>query len=82
MTGRELIIYILQNELEDEIVLGDGFILGFLTESEFAEKCHVGIETVRLWYRLRIIDGFDFNGALYFRKDTPDPLKGASTDEQ
>lgn len=82
MTGRELIIYILQNNLEDEIVLGDGFIAGFMTESEFAEKCSVGIETVRLWNQLGIVNGFNFNCALYFRKDTPDPLKGVSTNEQ
>lgn len=42
MTGRDLIIYILKNELEDETV-------SFMTMSEAAVKFHVGIETIRVW---------------------------------
>ena len=36
MTGRELIVYILQNHLEDEPIVNDGKILGLLTVEEAA----------------------------------------------
>ena len=37
MTGRDLIVYIMLNKLEDEQVFKDGKLLGFLTEAEAAE---------------------------------------------
>lgn len=46
MTGRDLIIYILQNGLENEQVIKDGKILGFLTVGEAAEKMNVGMATI------------------------------------
>ena len=49
MTGRDLILYILNNNLEDELVFKDGKFLGFLSIAQFAEKHNVGEETVRLW---------------------------------
>lgn len=42
MTGKELVMYILANNLEDEAV-------SFMTMSEAAVKFHVGIETIRVW---------------------------------
>ena len=48
MTGRDLIIYILSNNLEDEPVFKDGKIIGFLTVHEAAAKMNVGVETVRV----------------------------------
>ena len=36
MTGRDLIIYILENNLENEPVYKDGRLLGFLTVTEAA----------------------------------------------
>lgn len=49
MTGRDLIIYILSNNLENEPVFKDGKFLGFKTLEEVAVEQSVGIETVRLW---------------------------------
>ena len=46
MTGRDLIVYILSNGLEDEPVFKDGKFIGFLTASEAAEKLNVGVATV------------------------------------
>ena len=42
MTGKELILYILQNNLENTIVLEDCFFIGFMTEKEAAVKFEVG----------------------------------------
>lgn len=46
MTGRELIIYILENHLEDEPVIQGDKILGFLDINEAAQKFNVGPATV------------------------------------
>ena len=73
MTGKELILYILQNNLENTIVLQDGFFVGFMTEEEAAVKFNVGIETIRAWYNLRMLDGTRIGDSLYFLKDVADP---------
>lgn len=59
MTGRELIIYILQNRLEDEVIID--------TESveEVALYYGVGVSTVRAWYEMGQIDGIKINDTLY-----------------
>lgn len=56
MTGRELIIYILLNNLENEPVVKDGKFLGFMTLEEVAIKEEVGLETVRLWAIMGMIE--------------------------
>ena len=73
MTGKELILYILQNNLEDVIVLDNGFFLGFMTEEEVAVKFDVGVGVVRAWYACKMIEGTQIGDSLYFRKDVADP---------
>lgn len=75
MTGRELIIYILQNNLEDEIFFKDGNIPGFINENQTASKFGVGAETIRTWYLLGWLDGMEIGGKLYFLNNVPDPRK-------
>ena len=65
MTGRDLILYILENHLEETPVFYDGKFIGFMTESEAAEKWDVGIETIRTWYNLGVLKGVDVCGELY-----------------
>lgn len=55
MTGRDLIIYILQNNLENEPVFKDGKLLGFKTVNEVAVENGVGCETVKVWTQLDMI---------------------------
>lgn len=73
MTGKELILYILQNNLENTIVLEDCFFVGFMTEGEAAVKFGVGVETVRAWYACKMLKGTKIGDSLYFRKDAADP---------
>ena len=47
MTCRELIIYILENNLEDEPVFKNGKFIGTMTISEAAAKLNVGSATIR-----------------------------------
>lgn len=49
MTGRDLIIYIMKNELEDKNVFENGTFLGFITPNEVASKMDVGVATVFTW---------------------------------
>ena len=73
MTGKELILYILQNNLEDTIIIKDGFFTGFMSEEEVAVKFGVGIGTVRAWYACKMLEGTRIGDSLYFRKDVADP---------
>lgn len=49
MTGRELIIYILQNGLEDKPIFENHKLIAHLTVEEFAVKYDVGMATVYAW---------------------------------
>lgn len=66
MTGKELIFYILQNNLENEIVIGDTSFLGLATAEEVAIEFGVGIETVKVWYELGILDGIRVCDSVFF----------------
>lgn len=46
MTGRDLILYILKNNLEDEPVYKDGTFIGFVPVHEAAAKMGVGSATI------------------------------------
>lgn len=65
MTGRELIMYILENHLEDEQVYKDGKLMGFLTVEEAALKFNVGPETIKVWYAINALPGFKLGDELY-----------------
>ena len=73
MTGRDLIIYILQNNLEDEEILKDGVLLGLMSESEAAVKFNVGIPTIRLWYALGALTGVQMGNTIFIFKSETDP---------
>lgn len=75
MTGKELIIYILQNNLEDEEVLKDGMFTGFMTVPEAAVKFNVGVSTIRTWFGLGYLKGMIINNKIYLFKNVTDPRK-------
>ena len=68
MTGRELIIYILQHNLEDEEVFKNGIFVGFMTEEEAAVKFGVGVATIRTAYMLGLVQGFKIGEKVYLVK--------------
>lgn len=65
MTGRDLILYILANGLEDEPVFKDGKFIGFMTVDETAAKMSVGTATVRTLVHLKRLEGVTVNQGLY-----------------
>lgn len=75
MTGKELILYILQNDLEDKTVIENGVFVGFMTVEEAAVKFKVGVSTIRAWYSLGKLKGFGAGDSIFFFKNTPDPRK-------
>lgn len=65
MTGRDLIVYILSNNLEDEpIFTPNGGIVGFLTADEAAVKFGVTRVTIGLWWAHNLIEGYDIEDVL------------------
>lgn len=81
MLGRDWIIYILKNHLEDEPVFEDGRLLGFITDAEAAIKYDVGVSTIKLWYELCMIHGIEIGGQLYILANDEDPRKLFKGDE-
>lgn len=75
MTGKELIIYILQNDLENEEIFKDGVLVGFMDEREAAINYGVGVETVKLWYKRGLLNGTEIGNRIYFPKYADDPRK-------
>lgn len=75
MTGRELVIYIMQNGLEDKEVIKDGVFVGLMSEDEVAVKFGVGVGTIRTWVTLGKLSGTWIHGRLYFLNNVKDPRK-------
>lgn len=59
MTGRELILYILINGLEDEKMPD------WTTIEDFAERRNVGVATVLAWIELGHVKGVEIQGKFY-----------------
>lgn len=75
MTGRELILYILENNLENEVVIKDGIFIWLMSEDEAAVKFGVGVETVKAWYVCGMLSGTKIGDHLYFLRNVSDPRK-------
>ena len=75
MTGRDLIIYILKNNLEDKPVFENGRLLGFMREVEAAVKFEVGIATIKAWVEMGILHGIKIGNEIYI-PETDIPIIG------
>lgn len=73
MTGKDLILYILQNDLENEVVIKDGVFVWLMSEEEAAAKFNVGVATVKAWYVCGMLDGTKIGDHLYFLRNVTDP---------
>lgn len=72
MTGRELIIYILSNNLENAKVFEDDAFLEnlFMSEQEAASKFRVGVATVKGWVDDGILKGVCYGSSYFIPKDS------------
>lgn len=69
MTGRDLILYILLNKLEDEFIFKDGKSAFFITDVEAAERYDMGVATIRAWVQMGRLPGVWLGDKLYILKD-------------
>jgi excisionase family DNA binding protein len=74
VTGKDLIIYILENGLLDEPVFKDGRILGFMTVMEAAVKFGVGVSTVKLWVQMGSVYAIKLGDEIYIPADAQSPM--------
>lgn len=65
MTGRDLIVYILMNNLEDKPVFEDGKLIGFLTLEQAALEFKVGIATVEALIKLNKLNHVQIGDTIY-----------------
>lgn len=73
MTGRELIMYILENNLENERVFKDGKMIGLITISEAAVKFDVGESTIKAWVHTGFIKSVILGEVVYIFDFEEDP---------
>ena len=77
MTGRDLIVYILENHLEDEPIIKDGKFIGCMTVAEAAEKFGVGFATVHAWVITKQLESMRVIGSLYVPANVKNPMEVA-----
>ena len=70
MVGRDLIIYILENRLEDEPVFKDGKFIGFMTEDEAAAKNNIGVGSIKALVSLGVIEGIRIEDKIFIEANT------------
>ncbi len=75
MTGRDLIVYILKNGLEDEPVFKDGKFIGFKTPAEVAVNMNVGLATISAWIAEDRLPGIRVEGGLYIPANHKSPFE-------
>ena len=73
MTGRDLIIYILQNGLEDDEIIKDGSILGLMSCVEAAIKFDVSDVTVKTWVKIGMLQGYKIGNEIYIPANATNP---------
>jgi len=74
VTGRELILYILANGLEDEPVFKNGNFIGFVTPADVAKKTNVGFATVHAWMHQGRLDSISVKEGIYIPANYVSPL--------
>lgn len=75
MTGRDLIIYILSNGLENEPIVKDGKIIGFMTVEEAAVALNVGSATIQVWIWQKQLPSVSIGNVIYIPKNVKSPME-------
>ena len=65
MTGKDMILYILENNLLDEPLFKDGKIPGLITPMEAAVKFGVGTATINVWVACGLLDSVKIGDVIY-----------------
>lgn len=78
MTGRELIVYILANGLEDEQVFSEGKLIGYMTAMDAAIKYNVGLSTIKVWINSGLLEGIRIGDEIYIPANVTYPIEGSN----
>lgn len=79
MLGRDLIIYILSNGLENEPIVKDGKPIGFMTVEEAAAKMNVGTATVHVWIHQNRLEHVTIGNTIYIPSHSKSPSNDIMT---
>lgn len=82
MTGRDLIVYILTNNLENEPVFKNGKFIGFVTVPDVAKKSDVGFATVHAWVHQGRLPSVAVTEGIYIPGNYKSPLEQTSRFER
>ena len=74
MTGKDMIIYILSNNLENEPVFKNGKVMGLLSIDEVAAKMDVGVATIHAWVLQGWIDSVLIGDSVYIPANFEQPI--------
>ena len=80
MTGKELILYILQNDLENEVVIKEKKKEQMRNEEDDAVKFGLGKTKINSWSIYGIKKKKKIGEHLYFLRNTTDPRKDVKND--
>lgn len=75
MNGRELIIYILENHLEEQDLFADGILPLFITVEEAAVKWNCGSATVKTMIDLNKVKGSKIGEKYFVLANESNPFK-------
>ena len=75
MTGKDLVLYIVKNNLLDEPIYSEGKLIGFMTDEEAAIKFGVGVITVQTWQSIGLLQGIFIAKQLYIPADAKNPME-------
>ena len=73
MTGKDLILYILQNNLENKEIFETGTFLDFMTINKAASTFGVGAATVHYWVKLEMLPSITIGNEVFIPKNAEDP---------
>lgn len=78
MNGKDLIIYILSNNLENEPVYKDGVFLGLMDVNTAAAKFNVGPAVINAWYELNFLEGIKIGDQVFIFPTTNLKIPGVT----
>ena len=75
MTGRQLIIFILENNLENIEIVDAGKLKGVMTLDKAAVKWDTGVHTLKALFSMGKIPGIEIDGTIYIYEWAENPFK-------
>lgn len=74
MTCKELVVYILENDLLDRQVFEDGTFVGFVTYEDAAAELKLGPASMKVIMDVYEIESININGAIFLPCDFANKL--------